>query len=66
MDNVVEEIGKRFPGLTIGTGTDHTFLGIKIKYLGNGKVSINMRDYIQEVVDDFGEDVSKTVSTPAA
>ena len=25
-----------------------------------------MRDYIQEVVDDFGEDVLQTVSTPAA
>ena len=59
------KIGKRFPGLTISTGTEHTFLGIRIKYLDGGTVSLNMRDYIQEVVDDFGEDVSQMVSTPA-
>ena len=66
MDNIVVKIGKRFPGLTISTVTEHTFLGIRITYLDDGKVSLNMRDYIQEVVDDFGEDVSQTVSTPTA
>ena len=66
VDDIVAKIGKRFPGLTISTGTEHTFLGIRIKYLDNGTVSLNMRDFIQEVVDDFGEDVSQTVSTPAA
>ena len=66
VDDIVAKIGKRFPGLTISTVTEHTFLGIRIKYLDNGTVSLNMRDYIQEVVDDFGEDVSQTVSTPAA
>ena len=66
MDNIVAKIGKRFPGLTISTGTEHTFLGIRIKYLDDGTVSLNMRDYIQEVVDNFGEDVSQTASTPAA
>ena len=66
VDNIVAKIRKRFPGLTISTGTEHTFLGIRIKYLDYSTVSLNMRDYIQEVVNDFGEDVSQMVSTPAA
>ena len=66
MDNIVAKIGKRFPGLTISTGTEHTSLGIRIKYLNDGTVSLNMRDSIQEVVDDYSENVSQTVSTPAA
>ena len=66
MDDIVAKLGKPLPGLRISTGTEHTFLCIRIKYLDNSTVSLNMRDYIQEVVDDFGEDVSQTVSTPAA
>ena len=53
VDNIVSKIGKHFPGLTISTGTEHTLLGIRIKYLDDGTVSLNMRDYIQEVVEDF-------------
>ena len=33
VDDIVAKIGKRFPGLTISTGTEHNFLGIRIKYL---------------------------------
>ena len=66
VDDIVAKIGKHLPGLTISTGTEHTFRGIRIKYLDYGTISLNIRDYIQEVVDDFGEDVSQTVSTPAA
>ena len=66
VDGMVAKIGKRFPGLTISTVTEHTFLGIRIKYLDNGTVSLNMIDYIQEVVDDFGKDFLQMVLTPAA
>ena len=66
VDDIVAKIGKRFPRLTISTGTEHNFLGIRIKYLDDGTVSLNMGDYIQEVVNNFGEDVPQTVSTPAA
>ena len=31
VDDIVTKIGKRSPGLTISTGTEHTFLGISIK-----------------------------------
>ena len=63
---MLAKIGKSFPGLTISTGTEHTFLDIRIKYLDDDTVFLNMRDYIQEVVGSFGEDVSQMVSTPDA
>ena len=66
IDDIVDKIGKHFPGLTISKGTEHTFLEIKIKYQDDGTVSINMKDYIQEVVNDFEEDTSKPVLRPDA
>ena len=44
--DIIKQVEQRFPGLSISTGDEHTFLGIKINYLQNGKVSINMKDYI--------------------
>ena len=58
-----------FMGLTVSKGDDHTFLGIKIRYLRNKqgfrdrKVSINMKAYIMEAVEEFGEDLSKLVTS---
>ena len=34
-------------------------------FLGDGKVQINMKEYIQEAAEMFGEDLTRKVSTPA-
>lgn len=66
VDDVISKIEERFPGLTVTKGDIQTFIGIKMRFLKNKKVAINMRDYILEAIEDFGEDVSKVVSSPAA
>ena len=42
--------------LTFMKGNGHTFLGMKIRYLNNKRVEINMKEYISEAVQKFGED----------
>ena len=42
----------------------HTLLGVKIRYLDNRRIAINMKEYITEAVKEFGEDVSKVVMLP--
>ena len=37
----------------------HTFLEIKIRYLKNRRITISMKEYITDSVQEFREDVSK-------
>ena len=65
VDEVIDKIEKRFPGLTVTKGNEQTFIGIKMRFLKDKKVALNMKDYILEVTEDFGEDISKVVASPA-
>lgn len=68
VDDVIAKIEERFPGLTVSRGDEHTFLGMKIRYLRDKRrgVAINMREYLLEAIEQFGEDVSTVVSSPGA
>ena len=66
LDDIIGKIEERFPGLTIEKGDTHTFLGIKVKYMKDQKVSISMREYILESIEEFGEEISTVVSSPGA
>ena len=35
-----------------------------MRFLKDNKVAINMKNYILEVIEDFGEDLSKIVASP--
>jgi hypothetical protein len=41
------------------------FLGMGIKFCDKGTASIKMKDYIKEAIQDFGEDITKTSTSPA-
>ena len=65
IDDVIDEIEAKFGKMTVTRGDRHTFLGMNFHFPGDGKVSINMKEYIEEAAEVFGEDLSKKVSTPA-
>ena len=52
--------------LTITRGKKHTYVGIDIDFSTDGRVDLSMKDYLQECVDDFPEDTSSPVATPAS
>ena len=45
-------------------GKEHNYLGMKHVYTTYGELKVNMRDYIQETVKEFPEEVSGRENTP--
>ena len=46
IDDVISKVEDRFPVITVAKGNVNTFLGIKISYLKNRRIAINMKEYI--------------------
>ena len=62
---MIEKISEHFGNLTVSRGKKHKFLGMDIEFLADGKLSLFMKDYIEESIDLFGEKISTKVSSPA-
>ena len=45
-------------------GKKHTFLGIEIELVKDGKIKIGMQSYIKEAIEKIGEDASRGVTPP--
>ena len=63
--SVIERIEEKFGKMTVTRGKSHVFLGMSIRFLGNGDLSIGMKEYVKEAILEFGDDVSKQAATPA-
>jgi hypothetical protein len=63
--DVIKKIEEKFGKMTVTRGKEHTFLGMNLTLQEDGTVKIDMKDYVEEAIKDFGEDVSKHVATPA-
>ena len=62
---VIKKIEAHFGKMTVTRGTHHVFLGMNITYQADGTASIGMKDYIQESIDDFPDELSKGAATPS-
>jgi hypothetical protein len=62
---IIEKIEEKFGKMTVTRGKVHTFLGMKITLHKDKTVMIEMKEYVKEAIEDFGEDISKHVATPA-
>jgi hypothetical protein len=61
----IEMIEWRFGKMTVTRGKEHIFLGMNITFHDDGTVSVKMKEYIKEAIDDFGEDIVRSAATPA-
>ena len=43
IDDTIRKVEERLPGLTVTKGNVHNFLGMKISYLQNRRIAINMK-----------------------
>ena len=55
--DIIKKVKNKCRALSISRGISYTFLGMNFTLNDNGTLSINMREYIQEAIDNFGEDV---------
>jgi uncharacterized protein YeaC (DUF1315 family) len=65
VDAIILEIEKRFGKMTVTRGKVHTFLGMNVTFNDNRTVSIGMKEYIQEAINEFEGDIKGTATSPA-
>ena len=63
--SIIEKIEEKFDKMTVTRGKVHTFLGMTITLQKDRTVKIEMKEYVKDAIEDFGEDVSKRAATPA-
>ena len=52
---IIEQLESEFGKMTVKRGKEHTFVGMDIELCDNKTVKINMKQYLQECIDAFGE-----------
>ena len=65
LDKLSEKFGKLAP-LTITRGKVHEYLGMKLDFSDSGKVKIDMKQYIQDMLDELPDSFKGIAVTPAA
>lgn len=63
---LIKHLEAKFGTLTTTRGKKHTYLGMDIEFLPDGTVKIMMTDHLREAIEDFGENVTREVSSAAA
>jgi hypothetical protein len=63
--SIIDQIEERFDKMTVTRGKEHTFLGMKIRYTGEGTAIITMQQYLEEALAESEMNVSRTAVTPA-
>jgi hypothetical protein len=62
---VIERIEKKVRKMSVTRWKKHVFLGMDIKFFKDGTATIKMREYIEEAINNFGENIAQTANTPA-
>ena len=65
VSRVIEQIEAQFGKMTVTRGRKHVFLGMEIDFLGDGRLSIGMQEYVKDAIAEFQENVSRPAVTPA-
>jgi hypothetical protein len=63
--DVIIKIEERFGKMTVTRGKQHVFLGMDIRFKDDRTLSIGMKAYTKEAIAEFGEDVTRSATTPA-
>ena len=57
VDQVITKIKKKFRKMTVKRGKEHVFVGMNISFIGDNKLKLTMKNYLEEAIQVFGEDV---------
>jgi hypothetical protein len=66
VDDILAYLSSQFEELNTTRGNKHTYVGMDIIFLGDGTVIIDMKSYLTEALNDFPEELTKVVTSPAA
>ena len=65
LDGIIKRIERKFGKMTVTRGDKHTFLGMDLKFPGDGTLWINMKQHILEAIEAFNEPLTRSAATPA-
>ena len=65
ISQVISDIEEKFGKMSVTHGNEHVFFGMNITFNKNGTVTIMMKEYLQEAIEDFGEDIVNVTTSPA-
>ena len=51
--------------MMVTRGEEHTFLGMQLRFSGDGTVQIQMREYIKEAIVAFNQPLTRSAAAPA-
>ena len=62
---IISDIEDKFGKMSVTRGNKHVFLGMNIIFNKNITATIMMKEYLEEAIDDFGEDIVSVTTSPA-
>jgi len=62
---IIEDIVKKFGKMSVTRGHKHKFLGMDINFKHDCTVTVKMKDYLQESMDESGLNITHEAATPA-
>jgi hypothetical protein len=67
LESIVKQLEAKHSPMTITRGTTHTYVVMNIVYNNDKTVTIDMIQYVKEILEDFLESITKATSnTPVA
>ena len=63
--DVIKRIEDHFGKMKMTEGPAHVFLGMKIDFLEDRTVQIDMRHHLKEAIEDSGLDIQRKAASPA-
>ena len=63
---IISMIEAEYGEMTVTVGREHTYCGMNLSFNENGTLSVEMKSFLEEALEEFPDDTSKRSNTPAA
>ena len=65
VEGIVNQLEAKFGKMNVSRGQSHTYLGMDITFMDNGKAQIHMPGYIEDAIKAYEDDITGEATTPA-
>ena len=62
---IIQDLEKKFGTMSVTRGCKQKFLGMNLYFKNNRTITVQMKDYLQECIDESGLCITHEAATPA-
>jgi len=62
---IIEDLEKKFGKMSVTRGCKHKFLGMNLYFENDHTVTVQMKDHLQESIDESGLNIMHEAATPS-